>query len=240
VNGLALDTLSADTRHHSRCLVQDWDSLDARQRIECALEHLPGAHVLSSSFGMQAAVMLHLVTRVKPDIPVIFIDTGYHFPETYRFVDELADRFKLNLEICRAEISPAWQEARHGKRWEQGREGIDAYNRQNKVEPMQRALRELEAGTWFSGLRRDQSSSRARLAWVERQWQCLKVHPIADWTDREVHRYLLAHDLPYHPLREKGYLSIGDWHTTRSVNEVDDSEKLRFFGLMRECGLHQQ
>lgn len=216
-----------------------WSSLGAIQRIECALDHLPGTHVLSSSFGMQAAVMLHLVTRVEPDIPVIFIDTGYHFPETYRFVDRMSDRLGLNLKVFRAGLSPAWQEARFGRRWEQGRDGIEAYNRDNKVEPMQRALEELRAGTWFSGLRRSQATTRAEIGLIEAQWNRLKVHPIADWNDRDVHRYLVEHDLPYHPLREKGYLSIGDWHTTRSIHEVDDAEKLRFFGLARECGLHE-
>jgi len=215
-----------------------WAGLSALQRVECALDHLPGAHVLSSSFGMQAAVMLHLVTRVESNIPVIFIDTGYHFAETYRFVDRLVERLGLNLHVARAETSPAWQEARHGRRWEQGREGIEAYNLQNKVEPMQRALDALDAATWFSGLRRSQAETRAGLEFIERQWQRFKVHPLADWSDRDVHRYLVEHDLPYHPLREHGYLSIGDWHTTRSIDEVDDADKLRFFGLTRECGLH--
>ncbi|MEX2500317.1 MAG: phosphoadenylyl-sulfate reductase [Wenzhouxiangellaceae bacterium] len=230
---------ASDQQRPYQRLNRAWQHLSAVQRVECALDHLPGRQVLSSSFGMQAAVMLHLVTQVEPTIPVIFIDTGYHFAETYRFVDMLVDRLKLDLHIARAEISPAWQEARHGKRWEQGREGIESYNRQNKVEPMQRSLDALDAGTWFSGLRRSQAETRSDIAFVTSQWERVKVHPIADWDDREVHRYLTRHDLPYHPLREQGYLSIGDWHTTRSIHEVDDQEKLRFFGLARECGLHQ-
>ncbi|MDT8437381.1 MAG: phosphoadenylyl-sulfate reductase [Wenzhouxiangellaceae bacterium] len=217
-----------------------WRTLDARQRIECSYDHLPGAHVLSSSFGMQAAVMLHLVTRVDPNVPVLFVDTGYHFIETYRFVDQLRERLALNLKVLRAETSPAWQEARHGRRWEQGRIGIDAYNREAKVEPMRRALDEFAVGTWFSGLRRSQSSSRADLPLIERQWGRLKVHPIADWSDRDVHRYLIEHDLPYHPLREHGYLSIGDWHTTRPAHEAESEEAVRFFGVVRECGLHER
>ena len=76
-----------------------------------------GNHVLSSSFGAQAAVSLHLATQVYPDIPVVLVDTGYLFPETYRFVDELTERLKLNLKIYRSELSPAWQEARFGQRW---------------------------------------------------------------------------------------------------------------------------
>ncbi len=214
-------------------------TLSADERVRWALANLPGRHVLSSSFGAQAAVMLHLVTRAAPDIPVILVDTGYLFPETYRFVDELTERLDLDLRVYRAERSPAWQEARHGERWLAGREGIEAYNDEVKVQPMKRALRELDARTWFAGLRRTQSRGRASqdfLQWAGERW---KVHPIADWTDRDVYRYLEKHELPYHPLWHEGYVSIGDRHSTRALHEVDDPDDTRFFGLKRECGLHE-
>ena len=212
--------------------------LSAEGRVEWAYEHLPTQHVLSSSFGAQAAVSLHLLTQVDPDIPVILVDTGYLFPETYLFVDELTERLKLNLKIYRSPNSPAWQEARHGQRWRLGVEGLNAYNEENKVEPMRRALRELKASTWFAGIRRKQSSSRASIPFLDWSGGRWKVHPIADWNDRDVHRYLKKHDLPYHPLWEKGYLSIGDHHSTKPIHEVSTLEQTRFFGLQRECGIH--
>ena len=137
------------------------EKLDAEGRVAWALENLPGNYVLSSSFGIQAAVSLHLVNQIRPDIPVILTDTGYLFPETYQFIDELTDKLKLNLKVYRAAESAAWQEARYGKLWEQGVEGIEKYNEINKVEPMNRALSDLNAQTWFAGLRREQSGSRA-------------------------------------------------------------------------------
>jgi phosphoadenosine phosphosulfate reductase len=214
-------------------------TLPAEKRIEWALQNLPDQHALSSSFGAQAAVSLHMVTSQLPDIPVIFVDTGYLFPETYRFVDELTERLNLNLQVYSSATSPAWQEARYGQRWEQGVEGIAAYNRDNKVEPMERALRDLNVGTWFAGLRRNQSQSRAEMPFLNwSRGDHWKVHPIADWGDRDIYHYLKKHDLPYHPLWEKGYVSIGDVHTTKSLNEVDSEEETRFFGLTRECGLH--
>ncbi|HEX2138799.1 MAG TPA: phosphoadenylyl-sulfate reductase [Woeseiaceae bacterium] len=216
-----------------------FDRLNARQRVEWSLAHLPDRHILTSSFGAQSAVALHLVTRVKADIPVVLIDTGYLFPETYRFIDALVERLSLNLAVYRADVSPAWQEARHGKRWEQGAAGIAAYNEEAKVEPMRRALRELEVGTWFAGLRRSQSNGRANTPYLEWAGDRWKVHPIADWSDRDVYRYLKRHDLPYNPLWERGYLSIGDYHTTRSIHEVGQERDLRFFGVQRECGLHE-
>ena len=214
-------------------------NLTAEDRVAWALENLPGQHVLTSSFGAQAALSLHMVTRQQPNIPVVFIDTGYLFPETYQFVDLLAGKLDLNLQPYRSQTTPAWQEARYGQRWRQGIKGIDAYNRDNKDEPMERALRELEVGTWFAGVRRDQSATRANvpfLSWSGDRW---KVHPIADWSDRDIFLYLRKHDLPYHPLWEKGYVSIGDVHTTRSLHDVDDLDQTRFFGLKRECGLHE-
>jgi phosphoadenosine phosphosulfate reductase len=215
------------------------ESLSALQRVEQAVELLPGTHVLSSSFGAQSAVMLHLVNQVVPAIPVVLIDTGYLFPETYQFIDELTGKLGLNLKIYRPDASAAWQESRYGKLWDKGLEGIERYNRMNKKEPMERALQELRAATWFSGLRRAQAKTRARISPVELKRGRFKVHPLFDWTDRDVGRYLKEHGLPYHPLWDKGYLSIGDWHTTRSLTEVDSVDELRFFGLKRECGLHE-
>jgi phosphoadenosine phosphosulfate reductase len=218
---------------------ESFESFSTEERVEQALELLPGAHVLTSSFGAQAAVMLHLVNRVIPKIPVVLLDTGYLFPETYRFIDDLTERLKLNLKVFRSEASPAWQESRFGKLWDQGLPGIEQYNKINKQEPLDRALRDLGAETWFAGLRRVQSKTRAQIAPLEFSRGRYKVHPLFDWTDRDVGRYLTKHRLPYHPLWEKGYLSIGDWHTTRSLAEVDSMEELRFFGLKRECGLHE-
>ena len=230
----------SDDRRSLEEINRAFSALSAAQRVEFALKLLPGRHVLSSSFGAQAAVMLHLLTRSQPDIPVVFIDTGYLFAETYDFVDQLTLRLQLNLKVVRADVSPAWQERRFGRLWEQGLSGIEQYNRMNKLEPMERALRELDAETWFSGLRRQQASSRTGVASIEFRRGRYKVHPIFDWTDRDVGRYLKRHDLPYHPLWEKGYLSIGDWHTTRSMAEAGSAEGLRFFGLKRECGLHEE
>lgn len=218
---------------------QELATVGAEQRVAWTLENFPGRVVLTSSFGAQSAVCLHMVTQQQPDIPVVLVDTGYLFPETYRFIDELSERLSLNIHIYRAELSAAWQEARYGKLWEQGVEGIDRYNRFNKVEPMQRALKELKAAAWISGLRRQQAKSRQNLdVLLWRNGRC-KVHPLIDWTDRDVYRYLSQYNLPYHPLWHQGYVSIGDTHTTRRLLDGMTEEETRFFGLKRECGLHE-
>ncbi len=104
---------------------------------------------------------------------------------------------------------------------------------------MHRALRELKAATWFTGLRREQSQSRGGLSALAWKDGCFKVHPIIDWSERDVYRYLKQHRLPYHPLWEQGYVSIGDVHTTRPLMPGMLREDTRFFGLKRECGLHE-
>ena len=216
------------------------EKLDAEGRVAWALENLPGEYVLSSSFGIQAAVSLHLVNQIRPDIPVILTDTGYLFPETYQFIDELTDKLKLNLKVYRATESAAWQEARYGKLWEQGVEGIEKYNQINKVEPMARALKELDVKTWFSGLRREQSSTRGNLPVLAVQRGIFKFLPVIDWTNKDVFYYFKEHDLPYHPLWEQGYLSVGDVQTTAKWEPGMTEEQTRFFGLKRECGLHEE
>ncbi len=218
---------------------RDLEKRSAEQRVAWALENFPGHVVLTSSFGAQSAVCLHLVSVQQPDIPVVLVDTGYLFPETYQFIDDLTERLSLNLHIYRAQHSSSWQEARYGKLWEQGLEGIERYNHINKVEPMQRALKDLGATAWISGLRRQQAKSRQQLeVLLWRNGRC-KVHPLIDWTDRDVYRYLTRHNLPYHPLWEQGYVSIGDVHTTRRLADGMSEEDTRFFGLKRECGLHE-
>ena len=210
----------------------------AEERVAFALGRWKPDILLTSSFGAQAAVLLHMVTRQWPDIPVVLLDTQYLFPETYRFVDELTERLGLNLKVYQAPISREWQEARWGKLWGQGVEGITRFNAINKVEPMGRALEELGAQAWITGLRRSQSSTRAGLQTLAVQDGRVKVHPIYDWSNKDVHQYLTKHDLPYHPLWFEGYVSIGDVQTSRPMGADMTEEETRFFGLKRECGIH--
>ncbi len=235
-----MSVISIADRGPSAAELRRLESLDAEARVAWALKRLPGPFALTSSFGAQAAVMLHLVTRQAPDTPVILVDTGHLFPETYAFVDRLTDRLGLELHVFRPDLSPAWQQARYGKEWEQGREGIDRYNQRNKVEPLRRAFEELGVSTWFTGVRRSQAESRQAFNPLERRNGRWKVMPIVDWTDRDVYLYLQRHELPYHPLWSQGYVSIGDVHSTRSLAEVADVAQTRFGGLKRECGIHEE
>lgn len=232
-----LVTVAEDSR--ARADLNAWlESLSAVQRVNWALESLAGEHALTSSFGAQSAVLLHMLTQQRANLPVILIDTGYLFPETYRFVDELQTRLDLNLKIYTPQVSSAWNVARNGSLWESGAEGIQRYNQIHKVEPMQRALKELKVRTWFAGLRRSQSTTRAQIDFLELRDGRWKIHPLADWTDRDIWNYLQNHDLPYNPLWHEGYVSIGDTHTTKRWENGMREEDTRFNGLVRECGIH--
>ena len=217
----------------------DLENATAEDRVHWAVATFDGGLVMTTSFGIQSAVMLHLVTQIAPDIPVVFIDTGYLFPETYRFADELAIRLKLNLKVYNPAMTAARREALHGKEWEQGIEGLKRYHAANKIEPMERAVRDLAATAWLTGLRRSQASSRENLKIVHQQNKITKIHPIIDWDNRRVHRYLEENGLPYHPFWEQGYVSVGDWHSTSKLLDGMIEEQTRFGGLKRECGLHE-
>lgn len=196
--------------------------------------------VMSTSFGIQAAIMLHLVTRIIPNIPVIWIDTGYLPAETYRFADELTQRLHLNLKVYQSAISPARMEALYGKLWEKKTvEALNQYDQLRKVEPMQRALQELKATAWLAGLRSDQTQHRRTLGFVNRQGDLYKILPILTWNAKDIYTYLTRHNLPYHPFFDLGYTTVGDWHSSRPLMADDDHERdTRFHGMKQECGLH--
>ncbi|MGC4016996.1 MAG: phosphoadenylyl-sulfate reductase [Luteolibacter sp.] len=214
-------------------------ALKAGDRLKLLHERYGSRLVATTSFGIQAVVMLHLIHENAPEIPVVFIDTGYLFPETYQYIDEVTKRFpKLDLRVYQPALTAARMEALYGKLWEQGKEGNDRYGIITKVEPMDRALKEIGGDVWLSGVRRSQSSTRANRSFAEQQKKTLKVYPILDWADAQVNIYMNQHALPPHPLAEQGYATMGDWHSTSPVVEGQDAESTRFNGEKYECGLH--
>ena len=215
-------------------------SKDPSERIAWAWKNFPDHTAVTTSFGAQSAAFLHLVSRVSREIPVIFIDTGYHFPETLSFSRDLTQRFGLNLRTYRPQLSPEQIESRYGKLWERGPEDLERFHDMIRVEPLRRALTELNPKIWMAGLRRSGSEHRQKQEVLSRQDSRWKLLPILEWSDREVGDYLKRHSLPFHPLWEKGYISIGDRVTTKRLDEVSDPSQLRHFGWKRECGLHDR
>ena len=234
MNEILAETASIDVAEANDRLAE----AGALETVRWAAETFGDRLVLSSSFGAQSALMLHLATRVVPAIPVILVDTGYLFAETYRFAERLRERLGLNLHVYAPQMTAARFEALYGRLWEHGPDGEARYLEMRKREPMERGLRELGAAAWLAGLRAEQTDHRAALRTVERQDGRYKVHPVLNWTTKDVHEYLKAHDLPYHPLYHQGYASIGDWHSSFPITAAGDERAGRFQSGRQECGLH--
>ena len=215
-------------------------NMDPVGRVAWARKSFPAEALVTTSFGAQSAAFLHLVASHFPKIPVVFIDTGYHFPETISFSREITERLGLNLKTYQPLLTPKEIEDRYGRLWEQGPAGLETFHEIIRVEPFRRAFRDLRPKIWLAGLRRSGSEHRLKQEILSRQESRWKLLPILEWSDREVGAYLKEHALPYHPLWAQGYVSIGDRVTTRRLDEVSDPSQLRHFGWKRECGLHDR
>ncbi len=194
----------------------------------------PGRLALVSAFGPESAVLLHVLEEAGVSLPVIFIDTLHHFPETLEHVERVRERYRLDLRVVRPAESLEEFDARHGPRlWERD---MERYQRVSKVEPFERATAELDG--WITGRRRDQSESRAGLAIVEGRSR-LRVNPLAEWTRDDVWGFIRMYDLPYNPLHDRGYASIGDAPLTTPIAPGEHERFGRWRGTGRlECGIH--
>lgn len=216
------------------------ESLSAEAFLEWAAARFGAGLATTTSFGIQSAVTLHLVSRVLPNAPVVWVDTGYLPAETHRYAEALTRRLGLNLRVYRADLAPPDMEARFGKLWETGHvEDLDLYDWVRKVEPLRRALEDLRPTGWVTGLRADQTDFRRTLGRVSFDGERHKLAPILSWTARDVYRYMERHGLPQHPLWERGYTTVGDAHSSRPLSPGDASDRAtRFGGLKQECGIH--
>ena len=218
----------------------DLESKSATERMEWAIGNYRDQIVLTTSFGAQSAAFLHLATQENPNLPILFIDTGYHFPETLLFAEELTKKLNLNITTVQPLLTPQQLEKKHGRLWEMGPVGLEKFHEIVRVEPLRRVLSELNPTLWVAGLRRTSSESREKLSVISSSQSRLKLLPLLDWSDRQIGDYLRLHSLPYHPLWAKGYISIGDRVTTKRLDEVNNPSQLRHFGWKRECGIHEK
>ena len=192
--------------------------------------------ILTCSFQHDGVALAHMLTSIAPQVPIVFVNTGFHFPETLAYRDLLVARFGFNL----VELQPIMPRAEFAEK-----HGLDLYARNpdlccqiNKVEPLRRHLPGVRA--WINGRRRDQAATRSAIQIVEEyQGDLVKVNPIATWTSRDTFYYLQRHDIPTHPLFEQGYASIGCAPCTRPVLPGENERDGRWAGQNKtECGLH--
>ena len=204
-----------------------FESASAGDIVAWAVARFHAQMCLTAS--MTDAVLIDIATRVEPSIEVVFIDTGYHFPETLETVELVRKRYGLNLRIMTVPPEPV-------PVWKSDPENCCTFS---KVAQLEKAL--VGKLAWMSGLRRQESSTRADAPIVGRDRRGLvKVNPIANWTDLDVAGYIADHDVPVNPLLSKGYTSIGCWPCTRPVAPGEHSRAGRWSGLDKtECGLHE-
>ncbi len=202
-------------------------------------ERLAGEIAAVSSFGAESAVLLHLVAQIDPATPVLFLDTGKHFPETLAYRDELVERLGLtNLQILRPDPAKLAEKDENGLRWSFDPDGCCDIR---KVEPLARAMETFDAS--LTGRKAFQASTRANLPRFELDTSDslgrLKVNPLIDWSAEDVTAYFAEHDLPPHPLVAEGYPSIGCSPCTSKVAPGEDPRSGRWKGWEKtECGIH--
>jgi phosphoadenosine phosphosulfate reductase len=192
---------------------------------------------IASGFGVEGMVLLDLASRVRQDFRVFTLDTEFLFPETYDLMDRVEKRYGIKIERVYSTLTPEEQEREHGAAlWKRD---PDLCCGLRKVEPLRTKLTELRA--WITAIRRDQTSVRASARKVEwdAKFQLPKVNPIADWTSAMVWGHALKHNVPYNPLHDKNYPSIGCTHCTRAIRPGESARAGRWAGLEKtECGLH--
>jgi phosphoadenosine phosphosulfate reductase len=206
-----------------------------RTILEAAVESFGDRLALVSSFGAESAVLLHIASKVKPDIPVLFLDTGMQFGQTLDYRRQLAER--LGLTQVR-DLRPAYHdlatEDPQAKLWQTD---TDACCNIRKVLPLDRALGEFDA--WITGRKRFHGGDRASLPVVEQAAGKVKFNPLANWGKADLEAYATAHDLPAHPLVAQGFPSIGCWPCTQPSDDASNARAGRWKGMDKsECGIH--
>lgn len=231
-------TLSSEALNDARSRL---DGLSPQERLAWAIEHFGDRFALTTSFGIQSSVLLHMLSELPEGktVPVIWVDTGYLPPETYQYAETLQQRLQTRLVVAQSGMSPARMEALHGRLWETGDvSDLETYLQIRKVDPLEQMLADLQVQCWASGVRRGQTDHRRSMTWLDPIRQRWSLRPLLTWTPRDVFYYMQEHDLPQHPLFDQGYSTVGDWHSSGPDGAELSGRSTRFGGLKQECGIH--
>ena len=208
--------------------------------LRWAVGRFPGTLLMATAFGAEGCCLIHMLAEVGRETTLINLDTGYQFPETLALRDRLRERYGLTVELVQPELTVAAYEAEHGGPLHVHRPDQCCHDR--KVLPLRRALDRHAPAAWISAVRRDQTDNRASHARVvqwDHKFQLVKVNPLLNWTKTDVWKFVTDHDVPYNPLHDHGYPSIGCWPCTRAVQPGEDDRAGRWAGkVKKECGLH--
>ncbi|WP_431029361.1 phosphoadenylyl-sulfate reductase [Lysinibacillus sp. LZ02] len=217
---------------------QDETYKGALQVLKWAYEHYKEEIVYACSFGIEGIVLIDLISKVKPDAQIVFLDTDVHFKETYETIERVKEKYpQLQIDMKKPALSLEEQAEKYGAAlWE--REPNQCCHIR-KLVPLNETLTASKA--WISGLRREQSETRANVEFInlDQRFKSVKVCPLIYWTWKDIWRYVSKHNLPYNPLHDKGYPSIGCETCTKPAFTVEDLRSGRWAGSRKmECGLH--
>jgi phosphoadenosine phosphosulfate reductase len=218
-------------------------SSDPEKIVAWAAAQFGADLVMTSSFGADSAVLLHMASRTLPGIKIVMLDTGYLFPETWQYMENLRRRLDLNVWVYRTRNDPIAYLQSAGEENPAFRKDRDACCAVNKNEPMNRAMKELSPPAWLRGVRRNQTPERQAMRHVEwaARYNCHAISPLLNWGSPEIYRYIKKHALPFHPLWEKGYTSVGcnPLSCTRPIQIGENPRDGRWAGSNKvECGIN--
>ncbi|MDT8861676.1 phosphoadenylyl-sulfate reductase [Alkalihalobacillus sp. MEB130] len=225
---------------------EDFEEINKQLERKDSLDILKWAYgefgeklVYSCSFGVEGMVLIDLISKVKKDATIVFLDTDFHFKETYELINKVKNRYPtLNIELAKPELTPEQQAQQYGERlWERE---PDACCNVRKMVPLERELSKYDA--WISGLRREQSPTRANTQFInqDNRFKSIKICPLIHWTEEEIWMYVKLHQLDYNELHDQNYPSIGCEYCTKPVAEGEDPRSGRWANTEKtECGLHK-
>ena len=198
---------------------------------------------ITTSFGIQSSVSLHMVHQysLQKKIKIFWIDTGYLPSETYKYAERLINDLSLEIEVLQSELSPARMESLYGKLWETNKSSdLDKYHEIRKVKPLENALNKHQIYCWASGVRSEQTDNRKKMKFVDVIRERISLRPILNWKNKDIFYYMKENQLPSHPLFNKGYSTVGDWHSSSQESINNEGRSTRFGGVKQECGIHTE
>jgi len=214
-----------------------FENAPVEELLAFAVDTFPNI-VLACSFGAEDVALVHMLQKVRPGTDIFYLDTDFHFKETYETRDALAAKYNVNFVQVKPKLTPEEQAAQHGE--ELWKSDPNKCCNIRKVDPLTDILGKYEA--WITGIRRDQAPTRANAKKVEYdvKFGLVKFNPLASWTSEDVWQYIRDNDVPYNPLHDRNYPSIGCEHCTRPVAPGEDPRAGRWAGSEKtECGLHK-
>jgi phosphoadenosine phosphosulfate reductase len=235
-----LHTLPGGSAEHLDVLRSHSEELETAtpwEILQWAVDNYYPKLTMATAFGPEGCVILHMLAAIEPRVHVFNLDTGYQFKETLQLRDRIRDRYGIEVELKQPELSVQQYEAQHGG--PVYKTNPDQCCLDRKIKVLQQAAVGWKA--WMSGIRRDQSPDRAKASIVgwDKKFSLVKISPLANWTKKEVWKLITDEDIPYNPLHDQGYTSIGCWPCTRAVMFGEDERAGRWSGTGKiECGLH--